>query len=290
MISTEQLNSCGVSPGRRRRLLESGVFIRAHPTVFRFAAAPDTFEGRCVAACLADSSVAISGVTAGRLRRLRGMPDGLIHAMTVRRQLDLDGVVVHRTNQLHPGYDVEHRSDGIRVLEVPRLVFDLARFLDDVDLESVIEQVLHRNMTNVPRLLATGRRLGKMGRDGTTRFARVLGGRPRWMKPKQSDHEVRVLGALRAAGVELVPQQRVELLDGTVVHLDGGDPLRRFGVEVDHVTWHGGRLSGQYDKWRDRQLHRIGWYAPRVTDEDLDTNFDGVIRELVELYHGRDPA
>ena len=97
----------------------------AHPTVFRFAAAPDTFEGRCVAACLADSTVVvISGATAGRLRRLRGMPDGPVHAMTVRRKLDLGGVVVHRTNQLHPDYDVEHRADGIRLLNVPRLIFD----------------------------------------------------------------------------------------------------------------------------------------------------------------------
>jgi very-short-patch-repair endonuclease len=290
MIASEQLTALGVSPGRRRRLLGSGVFIRVHPAVFRFAAVPDTFEGRCAAACLADSTVVISGVTAGRLRRLRGMPDGPIHAMTVRRKLDLDGVVIHRTNQLHPDYDVEHRSDGIRLLKVPRLIFDLARFLDDVGLESVIEQVLHRNMTNVPRLFATGRRLSRMGRDGTTRFARVLGKRPRWMKPKQSDHEVRVLAALRAAGVELIAQQRVELLDGTVVHLDGGDPLRRFGVEVDHITWHGGRLAGQYDKWRDRQLHRVGWYAPRVTDEDLDGDFEGIIQELVELYHARDLA
>ena len=290
MLSTEQLTSLGVSPGRRRRLLGSGQFVRVHTTVFRFAAAPDTFEGRCVAACLADPTVVISGASAGRLRWLRGMPDGPVHAMTVRRKLDLEGVVVHRTNQLHPDYDVEHRADGIRLLNVPRLIFDLARFLDDLGLESVIEQVLHRNMTNVPRLLATGRRLSKMGRDGTTRFARVLAKRPRWLKPKQSDHEVRVLAALRTAGVELIPQQRVELLDGTVVHLDGGDPVRRFGVEVDHVTWHGGRLAGQYDKWRDRQLRRVGWYVARVTDDDLDQDFEGIIQELVELYHRSDLA
>ena len=57
------------------------------------------------------------------------------------------------------------------------------------------------------------------------------------------------------------------------LHLDGADRGRRFGVEVDHVTWHGGRLAAQRDKWRDRQLMRIDWVVARVTDEDLQQRF-----------------
>ena len=156
------------------------------------------------------------------------------------------------------------------MLAVPRLVFDLARFIDDDDLESVIEQLLQRKLTNIPRLFAAGRRLGKPGRDGTARFSRVLRRRPLWAKPKHSDHEVRLLRALRAPGYRpraAVPARAAGRPTDTPRRWRP-EPL--IGVEVDHVTWHGGRVDGQHDKWRDRQCGRIGWHVSRVTDEDVD--------------------
>ena len=44
-------------------------------------------------------------------------------------------------------------------------------------------------------------------------------------------------------GFVLVRQFEVELLNGSIIHLGGADPGRRFGVEVDHVTWHGPRVT-----------------------------------------------
>ncbi|MGH2478010.1 MAG: hypothetical protein ACRDIL_22415, partial [Candidatus Limnocylindrales bacterium] len=61
-------------------------------------------------------------------------------------------------------------------------------------------------------------------------------------------------------------------------------------VEVDHVTWHGGRLDSQADKWRDRQLLRIGWIVARVTDEDLRLRFGSAVSELVEIHRLRRAA
>ena len=130
----------------------------------------------------------------------------------------------------------------------------------------------------------------KQGRDGTARFVRVLARRPSLAKPKNSDLEVRVLRALASRGVVLVPQYEIRLPDGSVIHPDGVDPFRRFGVEIDHVTWHGGRVRSQYDKWRDRQTARLGWVIARVTDEDLRTRFHGTINDLVEIYVRRAAA
>jgi hypothetical protein len=166
-------------------------------------------------------------------------------------------------------------------------VFDLARFLDDDVLESVIEQALQRKVTNVPRLFAAGRRLRRPGRDGTSRFRRVLDRRPMWAKPKHSNHEVRLLRALGARGIDLVPQFSLTLPNGERIHLDGGDPVRRFGVEIDHITWHGGRVGQHHDKWRDRQCGRIGWYVARVTDEDVDKWLDATVDDLVAIYSDR---
>lgn len=289
-ITADQLLALGVSAHRRRKLAVAGVLIEAHPGVYRFANAGETLESRCAAACLADTGVVISGPTAARLLGLRRIKGDDIHAMVFRRLVRLDGVVVYRTNQLHPEYDVVRRPDGIRLLATPRLVFDLARLLDDDDFESVLEQLLDRHDTNIPRLFAVGRRLRKSGRDGSARFGRVLQSRPAWTKPKGSHHEVTLLKALARCGINLVPQFQFVLPGGQRIHFDGADPSRRFAIEVDHVTWHGGRVDSQYDKWRDRQVTRCGWQVSRVTDEDIDRRLASTVDELVEIFEGRPVA
>jgi hypothetical protein len=168
-----------------------------------------------------------------------------------------------------------------------RVAADLARFLDDHDFESVIEQMLDRGLVSIPALYACGRRLAGRGRDGSRRFARVLDGRPAWNKPKDSGLEVQLFRALAEHGVLLEPQVSIDVGGGRTLHLDGADRVRRFGVEVDHVTWHGGRLAAQRDKWRDRQLLRIDWVVARVTDEDLQQRFTSTVADLVEIHRVR---
>lgn len=97
---------------------------------------------------------------------------------------------------------------------------------------------------------------------------------------------MRVLRALRCRGIELEPQVAVRLPSGVVRHLDGGDKSRRWGLEIDHVTWHGGRGDAQRDKAVDRQYRRLGWIVERVGDDEINSSFNQVIDELVESYHG----
>jgi very-short-patch-repair endonuclease len=77
------------------------------------------------------------------------------------------------------------------------------------------------------------------------------------------------------------------LPDGSVIHPDGALPDLRWAVEVDHVTWHGGRFDAQYDKERDRLLRKIGWQVERVTDQELHDDFSGTISGVVEMYQLR---
>ena len=71
---------------------------------------------------------------------------------------------------------------------------------------------------------------------------------------------------------------------------DGAIPSIKWAVEIDHVTWHGGRIDAQDDKARDRALRRIGWQVDRVTDEDVRKRFRQTIDELVELVQLRQQA
>jgi hypothetical protein len=289
VVSMHQLLTHGITRQRRRTLLDNGVFDAIHPGVFVLASAERTVETRCVAACLANPRLVICGTTAGRLVRLRKMVGDDIHAMALGASPCLEGVVTHRTNHLDAS-DIDTRPDGIRLLGAARLAFNLANFLDDLGFESVLEQLLDRRLVSVPQLYSAHRALSKRGRDGTARFARVLSSRPSMAKPKDSDQEVKLLRALASRGIALVPQYELVLPDGTIVHPDGADPNRRFAVEVDHVTWHGGRAATQYDKWRDRQTDRLGWLISRVTDHDVDRRLHATVNELVEVYCNRPAA
>ena len=286
LLTRAQLDAAGLSTRHRTYLFEGRFLVPVHKGVYRLGSHDVGFEQACLGACLACPELVVSGPSAGRLIRLRSMPTGSVHVLTGARAVRLSDVVVHHTTTLAKG-EWTTRADGIRLLRPVRLAADLARFLDDHDLESVIEQMIDRGLVSIPALYACGRRLAGRGRDGSRRFARVLDGRPAWSKPKDSDLEVRLFRALAENGVVLETQVSIDLGGGRSLHLDGADRGRRFGVEVDHVTWHGGRLAVQRDKWRDRQLMRIDWVVAWATDEDLRQRFASTVAELVEIYRLR---
>ncbi len=278
----QELKGDGMGSGTLRRYLDTGELVRLHPGIYRFGTSPDTLESRCVAACLADDRVVVSHLTAARLQGLRRVGDDDIVHLTVRgdRVPLSTGVVTHRTKTLAAG-DVEQRADHIRLTTALRTAFDLASLLGDLDLESVIEQLLDRRRVSVPELHAIGRRLRAPGRTGSSRFCRVVCGRDGWLKPADSHLEVRMWRALSSGGISgLVRQHPVVLDDGRVVHLDIADPQCGWALEIDHVTWHGGRADAQADKIRDRALRRADWHVERVTDAEVERSLAALVLEL----------
>jgi len=175
------------------------------------------------------------------------------------------------------------RVYGIRVASPPRAWFDCARDMDDDRFEALTEWVLDKH-AGVPSLWRVRRRLSGRGRPGLARVNRVLSRRAAWQRPAGSGLELRVLRALETRGVTgIVRQHTLRLPDGVVIHPDGAIPALRWAVEVDHVTWHGGRLDAQRDKGRDRKARRIGWQVDRVTDVELAERFDDTIGDLIDL-------
>lgn len=280
LLSIDQMHEHGVSGRRRKRMLDDGVIVPLQRGVYRLASQSETFEQRCLAALLAAPDAVISGTTAGRLWGFRKCFTDDVHVLA-GRAIELPGVIAHRTDFLRPS-DVANLGP-IRVLRPARLICDLGAFVSDADLESVIEQVLDRRLAAMPFIRAVARSFGAPGRTGCRRVARVLDGRADWLRPADSDLELRVDRELRRRGIVMVRQFAVELDGGSVVHLDLADPELRFGIEVDHVSWHGSRLDVERDKARDRALTRVGWTVVRVTDTDISTRFEHVITELADI-------
>lgn len=290
LVTDRELRRLGVSTDQRRAMVRDGVLARVVGDVYRVGSSPQSLEQRSLAVCLADDRAVVTGRAAGRLWGLRKM--GAVDRVEVRlphgaHALTAPFVQLRRCDDLPPS-DITDRADGIRVVSPPRLAFDLAGCLGDDDLESVVEQILDRGWCTLPTIIGTGRRLYAPARPGSIRFGRVIGSRPAWLRPQQSDHEVRLRRSLERAGVTgLVPQHAVQVGSGWVAHPDLAVPEAQWAVEIDHVTWHGGRIDAQRDKQRDRELRLVGWQIDRVTDEEIDLRLAAVTRELVALWRQR---
>lgn len=288
VVTVDQLLSDGLGHNTVRRLVSAGALVRCHAGVYRVATAPVTFELRCAAACAADVGAVISGPAGARLHDLRHVfrpehPIVLVaHDVTPLSR----GVELRRTNVLDAS-DWERRSDGIRVATPTRVWFDCARDLTDERFEMLTEWVLDHH-ASVPELWSMRRRLAGRGRTGAARVNRVLSQREVWQRPAGSGLEVRVLRALEERGISgLLRQHPIRLHTGVVIHPDAALPGIKWALEIDHVTWHGGRLDAQRDKGRDRALRRIHWQVDRITDVEIREQFDAVIAEVVELIELR---
>jgi hypothetical protein len=282
VATIEDLRRFGMTDNQIDWLVRTRRLVSYSPGVYRLAGAPRTRNQLAALACATGRDVVVSHISAGRVWNLRRLgPDGRLH-VTVggQNQRLLPDVVIHRTYRMDV-VDIVDRGDGVRVTSPPRTVFDLARFLSDDRLESIVEQVLSDELTSVPTLLAAGRRLRQRGRTGSARFGRVLDSRPIWLKPVGSDLELLVERAIVAAGLPRpIRQFEIRLPSGELIRLDFFWPEERVALEVDHVTWHGGRLDATADKRRDRQLRRIGISTLRVTDDDVRQRLPAIVDDL----------
>lgn len=287
VVTAHELIADGFSLRALEHHVAVGALVRIHHGVYRVATAPDSFHARCLAACLADPGSIITGVAAARLWDFRHTwrPDLPYVLIGHDRTPITRGVVLRRSNVIDAD-DAVVRDDGIVVASPPRTWFDCARDLDDAHFERLTEYVLdhHAQLTTLWRLT---RRLRAKGRPGLARVNRVMSRRTDWQRPAGSGLELRVLRALEHRGIELVRQHPLTLPDGRRIRIDGADPSIKWALEVDHLTWHGGRHATERDKQRDRGLRRLGWQTDRVTDHELDDDFDGTIDELVDIHRER---
>ncbi len=288
VVSKNELIADGFTQHSIRRLVDHRTIEAIHQGVYRVTTSPDTFEQRCAAACVADQSIVITGRAAGRLWEFRHVGSTTVPIALVEhdRKPLARGVVLRRSNVIDDEDSVD-RPDGIRIASPQRAWFDCARDLSDERFEMLTEWVLDHHC-QVPTLWHTVQRLNHQGRPGLARVRRVFSARSVWQKPAGSGLELKVLRALERAGVpELLRQYPVKLPDGSIVHPDGALPDIRWAVEIDHVTWHGGRFDAQYDKGRDRKLRKIGWQVERITDAELRDDFNGTIADIAEMHHLR---
>jgi very-short-patch-repair endonuclease len=286
VTTTTRLAALGIGRRGVDRLKQRGRLRSAGQGVLASTSWPETLEHRMAIACAATRGV-VRFPTAGLVWELRKTPrTAEVHVVIAdgRRIDPLPDVVVHRSCSIEE-CDIVRRGDGIAVTSPPRTAFDAAWMLARDDLESLIEQGIQRRMFAIPTLWALARRMREHGRPGSARFGQVLGARAAWRRPVDSDYELRLERAMRRRGFPpLTRQCRLELPNGRIVHADLGLPEHGFFVEVDHLTWHGGRMAADYDSRRDLQVSALGLRVERVTDVSIDRHLAETVDALWAIW------
>ncbi len=286
LVPARVLDEIGLSIDARGRLIRRGVLRPVyHRRVYALGDVALDFEGRARAASLAVPGGWVSGVTAGRLWRLRGMP---IHRLELTvptaSRPRLDGVRVRRTCLEQP--DVVDQLDGLRLSSVAQTLFELSYELDDMALRSAHESALERRIVTPAELAEIGSRAVRVGRNGSEKFRRVVLERNPELPAVMSRDELVLLDALGSAGLDMERQFSLILPGGRPIRLDGARPEVRFGLEVDGDT-HERAINIQRDKHRDIQAATINWEVLRPTTADVRTRLGLTVRWILQAYTAR---
>ncbi len=235
--------------------------------------------------CAAHPAGFVTGPTAGSLATLRRMPRASAIHYSVAHGRHLPAVPGIRWRQTTVIWQTDRvtREDGIVVASWPRLAFDLAADLRQLDHVSVVNQLLEEERVTVDELVSIDRRLGHPARPGSGVFRRTLDAIS-GEAPHDSHPEVRLAEALRRRGVPVEQQVRVVTPShGRTLHIDLAVPDVRWGVELDIHPEHRSIEGHAADANRRREMHRSGWQIEVVTEQDM-LRLDALAADLADLY------
>ncbi len=284
MISARQLIEKGCSERTIRRMASEGALQTVLPGVFRSPSWPMGREQLMVAGCLRNSAAALAFTTAGQIHGLRKMFDDRVHLLVPHGSSpDLPGLVVHRCRKIDPE-DVVPLGNGMRVTSVARTLFDVGGVIGHRRVVSALENALDRKLVNMDAMSEVTLRLFHRRRPGSREIRSALLARSDWTSALQSDLEVRVLAAIRRAGLPMpVVQYELSFEDGHIVRFDFAWPHIRVALEVDHSFWHVGSEESRKDKQRDRKVATLSWQTLRITEDDVRVGLDGVMLDLAAI-------
>jgi very-short-patch-repair endonuclease len=281
VVNLRQLLDTGCSRKTKNRMMERGDLIRVLPGVYRSASWPMGRDQLKVAACLRNPAAALAFTTAGQEWGLRRMTDPRLHVLVPHGvSPELDGVVVHRCRRIDE-IDLVERPGGLRVTSVARTLFDVGAIIGVNRLRSAVENAFDKEMVTFDSIADAVQRLYHRRRPGSLQIRTVMNSRSDWSTAVQSELELRMLEALRRAGIPTPTLQHVVRLgDGGAVRFDFAWPDLLLALEVDHAFWHSGSSESTKDKGRDRKLAGLGWLTLRVTDDDMRSDLTATVREI----------
>jgi hypothetical protein len=202
-----------------------------------------------------------------------------------KQGIKIDGIRAHKG--LPPGREEVGTVDGIPCTSPARTLVDFGGMVGPRSLRSAIERAAAKKMLDIEAVEAA---LGSGGRRGAGsirvlitewRQAAPLARRSRLKSPL----EAMVLPILTSRGI-VAPRANapVELVAGRI-EVDFLWAEQRFVLEADSRDFHGTEVAFERDRWRDRELLRVGFSTLRVTrtqaEGESEQIADAICRQLL---------
>jgi very-short-patch-repair endonuclease len=272
VVSSRQLQSLGYDRDLVLAEVKRGRLRRLHRRVYAVGHEALTWEGWCVAAVAANAPSVASHWSAGWVWGLtRSRPSGKFHVTATTRRHPRKDFHVHFAALADDDKTV---LDGIPVTSVARTALDLAA-LDPGGTSARLKRLEdgeHRlDLREFEALLARSK-----GHKGWTALAQAVDLYRPDPTVTRSGLERRFRALLRRAGL---PAPSMNFVVGGY-ELDCYWPEHLLAVELDTFGTHGSRLSFEEDRKRARVLGLLGITLERVTDRQLDTEADEVMRAV----------
>ncbi len=286
IVTIEDLQSIGINRRMANRLANQGVLRCIYRgSIFAIGAAHLDIEAEVLAASLALPHGWVSGTTAAAYWGLRRIPRDRIE-MTVQGTTlpRIANMRIRRTSFDAP--DVVETLSGGRISSPAQTIFEVAGELDDRILKSVTEDALNRRLVTPSQLNEFGSAITRMGRNGSTRFRKVVMERTIDTPPAMSHDEIVLMDALGSTGLPWVAQFPLRLARGNVIHLDAALPRIRLGLELDGEL-HDTHIAIHRDKHRDLLAAAEGWMILRPTTDDVRRDLRATIATVLRAVEQR---
>ena len=262
------LDSSGLSRDAWYRAIRAGTIEQLHPHVARLHGTPNTPEQRIIAAVTAVGAGALASHRSAA--RLWGIPrpdddpvDVLLPAR--RRDVTLDGVVVHRPRDL--ARLIPQRRFGIRCTNIIRTLLDLGA-VDPGALHGAVGHAITTNLVSLDALEIAAAEHARPGRSGVVAVRDAIADWSIDHRPADS--------ILETAFARLAERYGLPELDFHAV-IDGVEVDFRVRntpvvIECDGWAYHGReRRHFERDRERDARLVGAGWIVLRFTYRSIVT-------------------
>jgi len=287
VVTFQDCRKCRVSSRWLRRRIETGEWTRLQPGVYRLGSNNPSLDELEIAAMLAAGDGAVLSHLSAARRLGLDVPRESSVQITIpasRRIPRLRGVQVCSSRDL---IETQTTKRGpFRLTHLARTMVDLASVLDTAWLRAALDSALRQRNTNLAWIHRALDNLGR-GRRGTA-FLRTL------LTEHQREDEIPD-SVLESMGIELAqatghkPELHWKVIEGSrlIAEVDFAWPEARLCIELDGWTQHGTRAAFVRDRARDRALLRLGWMVLRFTWQDVISDRESVIAELVSTYESR---
>jgi very-short-patch-repair endonuclease len=271
VVSLEQMRAVGMGDGAIEHAIHVGRLHRVFRGVYALGHPQIGERGRLRAATLAcGKDAAASHRSAAALLRLIDKGPVVIDVIAPgARGRTIDGLHLHRVRPPRP--DEVGTVAGIPCTSPARTLVDLASVVGDWTLRSAFERAAQRRCLDIPAI----ERAIDPGRRGVGSLRALV---EAWRQAAPLTKKGRLKSPLEAKVLPLLAQRNlpvplfnapVQIANGRI-EVDFLWPDHRFVLEADSRDFHGTHLAFERDRWRDRELMRVGYATLRVTHRQAE--------------------